>query len=69
MTTLLLPTASLDYAVPRHDELPDTFPKGRRCFFADEGCRTRLSIYNPGPACFQHTPAFRRIVLARDGED
>jgi hypothetical protein len=30
-----------------------TFPKGRRCGQSD--CITILSIYDPGPHCFQHT--------------
>jgi len=31
-----------------------TFPRGRVC--AEEGCETRLSIYNEGRFCSQHAP-------------
>jgi hypothetical protein len=60
-------TATRQYQAPRKHELPDTYGKGRAC--VEEGCETRsLSIYNPGPACYLHTPKWRRIMLARDGE-
>lgn len=31
-----------------------TFPRGRVC--AEDGCGTRLSIYNDGRFCSQHAP-------------
>jgi hypothetical protein len=31
-----------------------TFEEGRVC--ADEGCETRLSIYNKSKLCWQHAP-------------
>ena len=39
--------------LPRPEELPDTFPKGRRCTV--DGCITVLSRYNPGDRCYHHT--------------
>jgi hypothetical protein len=33
----------------RQDDLPDTFPSGRRC--STRGCRTILSTYNPTRKC------------------
>lgn len=35
---------------PRPEDLPDCFPKGRRCDTV--GCSTILTIWNPGPYCF-----------------
>lgn len=49
-TTSTRPTQ--DFARPRRDEVPDTYPKGRRC--DERGCITRLSVYNAGPYCWCH---------------
>jgi hypothetical protein len=38
-------------ALPRPNR---TFDEGRVC--AEEGCETRLSIYNRSKLCWQHTP-------------
>lgn len=55
---------TLDFAQPRRDEVPETYPKGRRCEHL--GCITRLSVYNIGPYCFCH--AAKHAVHAKDVE-
>jgi hypothetical protein len=37
-----------------HGRPSRTFARGRVC--CDEGCETRLSIYNEGHFCYQHEP-------------
>ena len=44
-------------------------PAGRVC--ADDGCETRLSIYNRSTRCWQHEPAHRYLPVhgGRRSED
>ncbi|MFL5796995.1 MAG: hypothetical protein ACJ77A_03560 [Actinomycetota bacterium] len=46
-----------EYRGSRVRELPRknrTYPGGRVC--AQEGCNTKLSVYNRSPMCWQHEP-------------
>jgi hypothetical protein len=42
---------------PDHRDVPDTYPKGRRCIHENQRghrCITRLNQFNPGPLCLLH---------------
>ena len=41
-------------AIAGHGRPSRTFARGRVC--AEDGCETKLSIYNEGRYCFQHEP-------------
>lgn len=41
------------YVRPPIEDLPEIFPRGRRCVRDD--CITILNIYNPGPYCLLDT--------------
>jgi hypothetical protein len=51
-------TGSRPRELPRPNR---TYGQGRVC--ADEGCQTRLSMYNKSTYCWQHTPV--RFPLVR----
>lgn len=44
---------SIRPVVPIEGKKPDQHPP-RTC--ETEGCSVRLSLYNPGPDCYQHSP-------------
>lgn len=53
MATLTLPIAASLGALKPQEDLPVTFPKGRRCVLPS--CITVLCQFNPGPRCYCHT--------------
>lgn len=64
-TDTTMPTASHITALPKPDEQPDCFPKGRPC--TEPGCITTLTIWNPGPYCYAHA-AKHGVKLAAEEE-
>lgn len=46
---------------PYSTELPDTYPKGRRC--VEPGCITVLNRYNGGPWCLIHAQRHEAELL------
>ena len=48
------------HALPRANR---TFSGGRVC--AADGCETRLSVYNRGTLCWQHTPLRYDVLRGR----
>ena len=43
---------------------PETYPRGRRC--ANPDCITVLSVYDPGPHCYAHTPKPRFLTTVEE---
>lgn len=64
-------TATKDYAAPKRHELPDTYPKGRRCVHeTGDGarCITILHRYHEGPWCHAHEGKhLAERLMAEDG--